>query len=782
VTAAIPTYAVEILVNTAEVQTPAGVTDPTPLNNSDDDVLDKNPRAALSVSKLVDDPSHVPGSQVIYTILVANDGPSDAEDVQIYDPKPEGVGNWTWRCVAATGDAVCWLGELTIPGADGHFLDVIDLPANSSVTYQVVTDVLPSLEGELENTVNITHSNDSTPDDNEDTVSSITDKQADLWVTKDDGLENISPGSDLVYTIIVQNDGPSDVTGAVLLDQIPDQIEVWSWECYTATGGASGCDGILDSDEDFEDTINLPAGASLTYRVTARAALDATGSLLNVVRIDSPEDVYDDTPENNEDRDENQILSDSGKRILETNQSHSSGQNVLIGETVTYEISIKIPAGSTVENLRGVDQLHEGLAFVTCQNVFVSDPVAVSTDLSGGFDAVCPSDDGDPRITENGRRLAFAFGNVKNESQEDHWLYVSYTVAVLDIDSNSGGVSLSNEIVWEWNGGTLVNEAPSVTIIEPQIQIEKSVNQTVVPLNTKLTFTLKVYHKPESTAPGFNLVLVDPLPYGLVYADNVDVSGTPYDDFEYEESTTTLRVYWDRFDIGDYSEITFDAVFVGPGPVANAAYLDWKSLPEDPGQQSDYNDDSTWRSYDPTTTTDIVEIIIKPSILPDTGFTPGMLTQLPPQQGVGYNPLPGTWLEIPDLGVNNRILFVPLTDSGWDLTWLSNNIGHLEGSTILTDVGNSVLTAHAVLSNGLKGPFGDLSSLRWGQKVILHSNGVQYVYEVRLNYIVRPENHFVFRQDGYAWLTLITCRDYDALSDTFLFRDVVKAVLIEVIE
>jgi len=176
------------------------------------------------------------------------------------------------------------------------------------------------------------------------------------------------------------------------------------------------------------------------------------------------------------------------------------------------------------------------------------------------------------------------------------------------------------------------------------------------------------------------------------------------------------------------------------------------------------------------------ETWIDTPLLPDTGFTPGVVTQLPPQQGASYTPLTGTWLEIPDLGIEGRVYYVPLTKNGWDLTWLSDNIGHLEGSTALTDVGNSVLTAHAVLPNGEQGPFGDLSSLGWGQRVILHVEGVQYVYEVRLNYIVRPENHFVFRQDGYAWLTLITCRDYDALSDSFLFRDVVKAVLIEVVE
>ena len=84
--------------------------------------------------------------------------------------------------------------------------------------------------------------------------------QADLAITKDDGTSYYLQGGTLTYTIVVSNNGPADVTGAVVEDAIPTaQIASWDWACTSSTGGASGCDPVAGSTTDFNDTINLPA-------------------------------------------------------------------------------------------------------------------------------------------------------------------------------------------------------------------------------------------------------------------------------------------------------------------------------------------------------------------------------------------------------------------------------------------------------------------------------------------------------------------------------------------
>jgi len=62
---------------------------------------------------------------------------------------------------------------------------------------------------------------------------------ADLSITKDDGLTTAPPGIDVTYTIVVTNDGPSEVIGATVEDILPaDLINV----SYTSvsTGMVSG--------------------------------------------------------------------------------------------------------------------------------------------------------------------------------------------------------------------------------------------------------------------------------------------------------------------------------------------------------------------------------------------------------------------------------------------------------------------------------------------------------------------------------------------------------------
>lgn len=172
---------------------------------------------------------------------------------------------------------------------------------------------------------------------------------------------------------------------------------------------------------------------------------------------------------------------------------------------------------------------------------------------------------------------------------------------------------------------------------------------------------------------------------------------------------------------------------------------------------------------------------IRATKLAETGFAPQRVTRLPRQPvDSAYTAMPNMSLEIPTLDVDMPIIGIPNLADGWDLTWLSNQAGYLQGTTPPTAVGNTVLTGHVYLADGTPGPFINLSTLRWGQTVILHADGYRYIYEVRTNQLVSPTNLTVFREDGYAWLTLITCKGYSSFSNSYLYRVAVRAVLLRV--
>jgi LPXTG-site transpeptidase (sortase) family protein len=170
-----------------------------------------------------------------------------------------------------------------------------------------------------------------------------------------------------------------------------------------------------------------------------------------------------------------------------------------------------------------------------------------------------------------------------------------------------------------------------------------------------------------------------------------------------------------------------------------------------------------------------------PESLPETGFAPGQITILGEQPEMVYDSLGDLRLEIPDLGVNSSIIGVPIDDGLWNLNWLGSQVGYLEETAFPTRDGNSALTAHNYDANGLPGPFEKLENLTWGKQVIIHGWGKKYIYEVRsVDQWTAPDDVGVITHEETSWLTLITCRGYNEDSNSYNWRVVVRAVLVDV--
>lgn len=133
--------------------------------------------------------------------------------------------------------------------------------------------------------------------------------EADLAIIKDDGVSMYSGGSILTYTVIVTNNGPANVTGAVVADDfLLTHFENWSWKCTALNGGASGCDATANNTDNFSDTVDLPKGASIQYTVTVLVLKTATGDLVNTAKVGVPATNTDSNSSNNQDSDTDQYL------------------------------------------------------------------------------------------------------------------------------------------------------------------------------------------------------------------------------------------------------------------------------------------------------------------------------------------------------------------------------------------------------------------------------------------------------------------------------------------
>lgn len=655
-----------------------------------------------------------------------------------------------------------------------------------------------------------------------DTASAdIVESTLTILKTVDDDLP--APGQILTFTVTVAHDATSNAAAfdVVVIDNLPAGLDLQS-VAISASGGVSGVvdNSDLSAEQMRVDVATFPLGGSLTITYQALVTAPFGTALSNTADVtwtslpgpqpeertgaDGPGGALDDYAARanvalNSDR--NLI-----KRLVDDNYPGTVNPDATIGEILTFELTLVIPAASTDTYIL-TDNLDSGLAFVDCEYVSAG-PDLTSSEIPLNPLGPCNHGAGagsNPLISNLGRTVRFDFGTITNAHPTDtQTIVLRYRVVVLDITSNVRNVTLDNSARLEWSVGSVTRTiAPAINILEPDLDLEKTVDRQVATPGMPLVFTVRVFHTANSQMDGFDVVVNDIVPAGLTYVPGtlqfVVGSGVPpttLDDTGVDPATgrPLLRAVWDVLPLGSESTIQFTARFgnVPPGgSVTNTASVEWTSLPgEVPAPPDTYLSayeqiNSHERRYDPLNPADVYRVqagaAVRATSLPSTGFAPGRVTVLPPQAAdQQYNQTGDLRLEIPALNLNIPIVGVPLGENGWDVTWLWNQVGYLEGTAYPGRSGNSVLTAHVYTPDGLPGPFVNLSSLRFGDQIILHSGGQRYIYEVRSNRQVLPGNMTALQHEDYAWLTLITCRGYNEANNTYRYRQVVRAVLVRI--
>ena len=746
---------------------------------------------------------YVPGGSVTYTIVVTNSGNIADSGSEVSDPIPPEVTSWTWTCTEAGGATGC----SAVTDSTTDFIDTVDLPVDSSITYTVTANLNSAAatmtDPDLVNTVTVAVSGggtDATPGNNIATDTDTPNSQADLWTTKTDHISLYAPPATLTYTIEVGNDGPSDAPGSLVTDVKPVQFGSWDWDCTTLTGGAGECTEQTNLTGNFTDTVDLPSGATITYTVTARLTAEAMGTLINSVVIDPPTLVSDSDLSNNTATDIDQPGA-GVKTFNGSNQTFTSGQSVAIGEIITYRVVLDV-AGMTgtdptvINNLQLVDTMDQGLAYVDCLSITATD--ASLHPVSGNFASICanPTVEVEPTGSSEqvnaGRKVTWNFGSIENNGEIAQTLIVEYRAVVLDAQGVTRGSTLNNSAVWTWQGGQITSSAVDVTVVEPMLTLTKTANATVLINGATVTYTLTVGYDSSSNIDGYDVVLTDVIPEGLTYVPGSLVISSGYSDGSTtidETSAPTLHVTWPTFPSGSQAVIQYQ-VTVGVLPLGreytNTANVSWTSLPGDySSPQSSHNLLSVERYYDPTSSVDIYGVQAALTLptpgIPDTGFAQGRTTLLGIQpEEKEYNLLSDMVLEIPTLGLKLPITGIPFVDNEWDLTWLASQAGYLQGSAFPTHAGNSIITGHVYLPDGKPGPFVDLNTLQYGDQIIIHAYGQKYIYDVREWQQVLPNNQNVFRHEKYPVVTLLTCQGYDEVTGKYTWRYLVRAVQVKV--
>jgi uncharacterized repeat protein (TIGR01451 family) len=292
--------------------------------------------ADLAITKTDGQASEIPGTSLIYTIVVSNAGPSDVSNVPVTDLFPGSLEAVSW--------AVVYAGGASGPAMGMGDIDVLlDMPAGSSATFTVTTTIDEAATGTLLNTANVgVPMGVFDPDLSNNTASDSTllVPTGDLAITKTDGQTTDVPGTSLVYTIVVTNPGPSAVTGALVNDAFPPELTDVNWSA-TYIGGSGpmmGTGSLVDV------PVDLTAGGTATFTVMAMIAGTARGTLSNTATVTAPPGFTDPDLANNSATDETILLPEADLAVVKT---RTSGDPVA-GAAVEYLITVTNDGPSTI--------------------------------------------------------------------------------------------------------------------------------------------------------------------------------------------------------------------------------------------------------------------------------------------------------------------------------------------------------------------------------------------------------------------------------------------------
>ncbi len=312
--------------------------------NNDDEVVTGIGAEAVDVSVVKTGPVRAyPGQTVTFTMVVTNNGPGTASAVQLADPTPAGL-------VFNSASAPC--------GA-GFPCDLGDLGAGSSTTIGVTFDVPSDYAGPdpIVNTATVTTTSDDTdPSNDSDDADTDFVPEADIHVTKDDGVTTVVAGTGVVYTITVGNDGPGDVNGGTVTDVFPPQLTAITWTCSASAGSSCTAAGSGD----INDVVTVLSGGTLVYTVGATVLPDATGTVVNTVVVDLPAGMTDPDPADNADDDVDVIEQEADLAITKID----SDDPVMEGAGFSYQLDVVNNGPSDATGVVVTDTLPAGLTFV----------------------------------------------------------------------------------------------------------------------------------------------------------------------------------------------------------------------------------------------------------------------------------------------------------------------------------------------------------------------------------------------------------------------------------
>ena len=526
--------------------------DPNTANNTAS-ATESPQQADLDVTKTVSDATPNVGDVITFTVTVTNQGPDTATNVQITDVLPPGLTPVLTRARRGTFASQVW--------------DVGTLAPGDSSTLTITARV-DSPDAQT-NTASVTNVDQFDPNTANDTASATeTPQQADLSITKTDGVTSAVPGTAVTYTIVVTNNGPSAATNVVVADTFPATLTGVTW---TSVGSAGVTGNDPSGGGNINDTVTfIPVGGTVTYTVTATIAPAATGSLANTATINFA-DQFDPNPSNNSATDttaldvqydlsitktDNQTTAIPGTTttytIVVTNAGLSAATNVLVADIVPAALTgvtwTSVGSTGVVGNdASGSGNINDTVTFIPVGGTVTYTVLATiapnatgtlsNTATVSGADDTNASDNSATDTTDLNVQYDLSITKTDGVISAVPGMPVTYTIVV----TNNGPSAATDVLVTDTFPAALTGltwtSVGSTGVVGNDVSGSGNINDTVtfIPVGGTVTYTVTATIDPTATGTLSNTATVSP-PAGVTDPDPANNSAT---------DTTALDVQYD---------------------------------------------------------------------------------------------------------------------------------------------------------------------------------------------------------------------------------------------
>ena len=208
---------------------------------------------------------------------------------------------------------------------------------------------------------------------------------------------------------------------------------------------------------------------------------------------------------------------------LEQSGSPSADGEATIGETITYTLRYTVPAGVAAYDPVLVDRLPADVTALDMSFVGGSSAGPLNIAPAPAVSAV------EPVVSADGRTLTWTLQTITNPLTVDFSYYITFQAKVKNEPAIVAGDVLVNEASFGWSDGVLGHTATDdepITIVEPDIEIDKVSGFSTVRAGQFVTFTITISNPaPSATSALYDAIVTDTMSF---FMDYVGVGpGTP---------------------------------------------------------------------------------------------------------------------------------------------------------------------------------------------------------------------------------------------------------------